>query len=90
MLCPATGFLVSSLSPNCMGACWSIIRVVGFIAVINLSSEKNRGRLFGIHHAIISIGWGGGVLLGGLLIDLIGIKPTFLFFCVLSASGIIL
>jgi len=72
------------------GACWSIIRVVGFIAVINLSSEKNRGRLFGIHHAIISIGWGGGVLLGGFLIDLIGIKPTFLFFSILSASGIIL
>ena len=72
------------------GACWSIIRVVGFIAVIKLSSEKNRGKLFGIHHAIISIGWGGGVLLGGFLIDLIGIKSTFLFFSILSASGIIL
>lgn len=72
------------------GACWSVLRVEGYIAALALSSRENRGRIFGVYQAITRAGAGGGVLLGGLLCDLWGIKPTFALFGLLGAGGIVL
>ncbi len=72
------------------GACWSILRVEGYVSALNLATDRNRGRIFAAFQAMARAGSGGGVLLGGFLSDLIGIKITFLIFSIITASGLIL
>jgi MFS family permease len=72
------------------GACWSVLRVEGYLAALAFSSRGNRGRIFGLYQAITWTGAGGGVLVGGFLCDLLGISPTFALFGLLAAGGIAL
>ena len=69
------------------GACWSVLRVEGYLSVLDISTARNRGRIFALYQVIIRSGSGGGVLLGGFLCDLVGIRQTFLIYCVVSAIG---
>jgi MFS family permease len=72
------------------GACWSLLRVEGYLTALVISSTRTRGRIFAIYQAATRVGQGGGVLIGGLLTDAIGIAPTFLIFGLATLSGIIL
>jgi len=56
------------------GGCWSILRVEGYLAALNLATDRNRGKIIAIYQAIIRSGAGGGVLIGGFLCDLAGIE----------------
>jgi MFS family permease len=71
------------------GACWSLFRVEGYLAAQAISSNSTRGRIFAAYQAITRIGQGGGVLVGGLLADTIGITPTFFVFGLGTLSGIL-
>lgn len=71
------------------GACWSLFRVEGYLAAQAISSNRTRGRIFAAYQAITRIGQGGGVLVGGLLADTIGITPTFFVFGLGTLSGIL-
>ena len=70
------------------GACWSVLRVEGYLSVLDISTARNRGKLFALYQIIIRGGSGGGVLLGGFLCDLVGMRQTFLLYCVVSALGV--
>ncbi len=70
------------------GACWSLLRVEGFLSVLDISTARNRGRIFALYQVIIRGGSGGGVLLGGFLFDLVGMRQTFLLYCVVSSLGV--
>jgi predicted MFS family arabinose efflux permease len=70
------------------GACWSVLRVEGYISALESSTAKNRGRIFALYQVITRAGSGGGVLIGGFLSDLLGIRATFLLFCAVSALGV--
>nr|MQY76752.1 MFS transporter [Spirochaeta sp.] len=72
------------------GGCWSILRVEGYLAALNLATDRNRGKIIAIYQAITRSGAGGGVLIGGFLCDLVGIKPTFLLFSLISFCGVFL
>ena len=69
------------------GACWSVLRVEGYLSVLDISTARNRGRIFALYQVIIRGGSGGGVLLGGFLFDLVGMRQTFLLYCIVSALG---
>ncbi len=69
------------------GACWSVLRVEGYLAALSFSSKKNRGKIFAVYQAITRAVSGGGVFLGGFLADVIGIKLTFLLYGLASALG---
>lgn len=71
------------------GACWSLFRVEGYLAALAISTNRTRGRIFAAYQAITRIGQGGGVLVGGLLADTIGITSTFFVFAVGTLSGIL-
>ena len=62
------------------GACWSVLRVEGYLSALEHASDRNRGRIFAVFHAVARLGQGGGLLIGGFLSDLIGIPWTFLLF----------
>jgi MFS family permease len=72
------------------GACWSLFRVEGYLAAIAISNRRTRGRIFAVYQAITRVGQGGGVLVGGLLVDAIGITSTFLMFGGATLSGVFL
>jgi MFS family permease len=72
------------------GACWSLFRVEGYLAALAISTRRTRGRIFSVYQAITRIGQGGGVLIGGLLIDTIGIPWTFFIFGGATLCGILL
>jgi MFS family permease len=72
------------------GACWSLFRVEGYLAALALSSRRTRGRIFAVYQAITRIGQGGGALIGGLLVDTIGIPSTFFIFGCATLSGLLL
>ncbi len=69
------------------GACWSVLRIEGYLSVLDISTARNRGRIFALYQVLIRGGSGGGVLLGGFLFDLVGMRQTFLLYCVVSALG---
>ena len=72
------------------GACWSLLRVQGYMSALLHSTDRNRGRVFAIFQAATRLGEGGGLLVGGILSDLIGIPSTFLLFGACSGGGVIL
>lgn len=72
------------------GACWSLLRVQGYMSALSYSTDRNRGRVFALYQAATRLGEGGGLLIGGFLSDLIGIPYTFLVFGACSSCGIIL
>jgi MFS family permease len=72
------------------GACWSVLRIEGYLSALAASSDSNRGRIFAVYQAATRLGQGGGLLIGGLLSELIGIPYTFLIFCLCSGSGVVL
>jgi MFS family permease len=72
------------------GACWSLLRVEGYLAAIAISTRRTRGRIFAAYQSITRVGQGGGVLIGGLLVDTIGITSTFFIFGFATLSGLLL
>jgi MFS family permease len=60
------------------------------MAALAISTRRTRGRIFAAYQAITKIGQGGGVLIGGLLVDTIGIASTFFIFGCATLSGILL
>ena len=71
------------------GACWSVLRVEGYISALALSHAGNRGKIIALYQALTKIGSGGGALLGGLLSDLVGLRMTFIVFGTITLSGVI-
>ncbi len=72
------------------GACWSVLRVEGYLSALTLSHGENRGKIIAIYQALSRLGSGGGTLLGGLLTDLVGLRFTFFLFSIITISGVIL
>ncbi len=71
------------------GVCYSQLRLSGYAAVLE-SDPGQRGFLMGFFQAVSRFGAMVGVLLGGLLTDLIGLRPTLLAFGAIAASGLAL
>ena len=71
------GFWPLFLSRIAWGICFSI-QLVSLYMVVLRENERYRGRLMGLYNAIFRSGSLIAVLVGGVLVDLIGIKPSFL------------
>lgn len=69
------------------GACWSVLRIGGYMTAIESSFEHNRGRVIAGFQAIVRCGQGGGVFLGGLLVDMVGLRTAFVVFAVVGVAG---
>ncbi len=71
------GFWPLLLSRIAWGICFSI-QLVSLYMIVLRENEQYRGRLMGLYNAIFRSGSLMAVLVGGLLVDLIGIKVSFL------------
>lgn len=62
------------------GSCWSLLRLEGYVSALAVSTYRTRGKIFGFYHSMIRFGQGGGVLVGGILADILTIPMVFLLF----------
>ena len=86
-----TGFWPLFLAHGAWGISWSLLRLGGYLAVIETGSSANIGRLMGLLYSCARSGSLVAVLLGGVLADVIGGRETFLVFggVTLLACGLV-
>ncbi|WP_248928775.1 MFS transporter [Paenibacillus hamazuiensis] len=70
------------------GVAWSMLRLGGYLTVLDASGENNRGQLLGTYNGLWGIGSLVGMLAGGLLADTVGIPAMCAALSVLTAAGI--
>ncbi len=85
-----TGFLPFLLTRLLWGIAWTLINVGGMTMVQDISTRANRGRLIGIYHAWMLVGFAAGPLLGGFLVDTVGFRTTMQLYAVTAAAGLLI
>ena len=75
-----TGFWPTLAGRLLWGAAWAGFWLAGNAAVLDISTDANRGRLVGRFHMWTFAGYVGGALFGGLLTDQFGYQTTFAVF----------
>ncbi len=71
------GFAVLLIARILWGLCYSLLRLSGYLVVLESSGEGDRGRMMGFFSGGQRAGSAVGVLLGGLLFDLTGRATSF-------------
>lgn len=71
-----SGFLALLLARTLWGAAWSLLRIGGYLTVLEASNRTNRGSLLGTYNGIIGMGSLLGMLAGGILGEWIGVRYT--------------
>lgn len=69
------------------GIAWTLINVGGMTMVIDISTPANRGKLNGLYNIALWLGFAGGPLLGGTLVDVIGFRLTMLVCACIAGFG---
>ncbi|MFD2331023.1 MFS transporter [Cohnella sp. GCM10020058] len=82
------GFAVWLALRAVWGIAWSLLRIGGFLTVIETSDVSNRGRLMGRYNGVWRLGSLAGVLVGGLLVPQIGLRPVGIAFGALALVGL--
>jgi len=83
------GFWPFLLSRMMWGIGWTLINVNGVAMALDISTNTNRGKLTGIYNAWMMIGFTGGPLLGGFLVDTIGFRTAMLVLAACTLAGFI-
>ncbi|WP_442599958.1 MFS transporter [Neobacillus sp. D3-1R] len=61
------------------GLAWSLFKLGGYLLILQYSQDTNRGNFMGTYNGLYRLGSLFGMLLGGLLSDLFGIKLISMF-----------
>jgi len=69
------------------GLAWSLIAVSGHSMVLDLSTDRDRGRLVGLYRGLVFLGGSLGMLAGGVLLDSVGFHRTFLLLGLTTGLG---
>ncbi len=72
------------------GFAWSFINVGGSTMIVDSTGRGDRGRFMGILNLMVSLGLSINPLIGGLLADSLGFRPTMLFSALLTGAGFLL
>ncbi|WP_127483600.1 MFS transporter [Paenibacillus ehimensis] len=71
------------------GAAWSMLRIGGYLTVLEASgSGEQRGQLLGRYNGIMGVGSLVGMLAGGLLADLLGVRAVALLLGTVTLAGL--
>ena len=84
-----SGFVPFLMTRLLWGVAWTLINIGGITMVHDVSTPANRGRLAGIYNAWMLAGFAAGPLLGGLLVDGIGFRPTMRLYAAATAAGLL-
>ncbi|MFC1942272.1 MFS transporter [Chloroflexota bacterium] len=84
----AQGFGLLLLARVLWGICFSILRLSGYMMVLEDGEERTRGKLMGLFRGGPRVGSAIGVFLGGILFDLTGRRASFLIIGALGLLGL--
>ncbi|MDX5473953.1 MAG: MFS transporter [Bacillaceae bacterium] len=70
------------------GVAWSLLRLGGFLTVIDVTDDHNRGKYVGLYNGLWGLGGLIGMLAGGFLVDQTSIFFVTTIFAVLGALSI--
>ena len=84
----SSSFAILLLARVCWGLCWSFIRQIGLMTVVDAAVEGHMGRLMGFHSGISRLGSISGNLVGALGHDLVGFTAILLIFAVVSLLSV--
>lgn len=82
------GFAVWLLLRAVWGIAWSLLRMGGYFTVISCSDDFNRGRSMGSFNGIYRLGSLIGMLFGGVLAPLVGMKAVAILFGLMALIGL--
>ncbi len=83
-----SSFLVLLVARCLWGLCWSFIRHISVMGVVSSTEPQNLGQIMGFYNGITNIGSVLGIVLGGILFDLIGFSTTLALFCLFSLFAV--
>ena len=83
-----SSFLVLFIARCLWGLCFSFIRHIGMMGVASSTEPQNLGQMMGFYNGISRIGNVLGIVLGGILFDLIGFSTTLAVFCLFSLFAV--
>lgn len=82
------GFLLWIMLRAVWGIAWSLMRMGGYLTVIRYSDDTNRGRYMGTYNGLWRLGSLVGVLFGGFLVPMIGLKSVSIIFGMMALVGL--
>ena len=83
-----SSFLVLFIARCLWGLCFSFIRHISVMGVASSTEPQNLGQMMGFYNGISKIGNVLGIVLGGILFDLIGFSTTLAVFCLFSLFAV--
>ena len=83
-----SSFLVLLVARCLWGLCWSFIRHISVMGVASSTEPQNLGQMMGFYNGISRIGSVLGIVLGGILFDLICFSTTLALFCLFSLFAV--
>jgi len=83
-----SSFLVLLVARCLWGLCWSFIRHISVMGVASSTEPQNLGQIMGFYNGISHIGSVLGIVLGGILFDLICFSTTLALFCLFSLFAV--
>lgn len=83
-----TSFLVLLIARCLWGLCWSFIRHISVMGVAMDSAPENLGQMMGYFNGISRIGSVVGIVIGGVLFDLLGWAEALVIFAVVTGIGV--
>ena len=83
-----SSFLVLFIARCLWGLCFSFIRHISVMGVASSTEPQNLGQIMGFYNGISHIGSVLGIVLGGILFDLIGFSTTLALFCLFSLFAV--
>lgn len=82
------GFWLLFIARCLWGVAWAFLRLGGFLTVLDVADQSNRGFLIGKYNGLWALGGLAGMLAGGLLTDSIGIEAVTVIFATLALISI--
>jgi len=83
------GFWLLALARTSWGVCWSFLRLGGYLAALEASTEDTRGYYLAFFNGVTRFGSFVAVLFGGLLTDILGFTATaYLFAGATAFAGV--
>ncbi len=84
-----TLFPILLLARACWGLCWSFIRQIGMMTVVDSVPGHRMGQGMGYYNGISRIGGAFGLFVGALLCDHIGFSAALIVFGILSLAAVL-
>ena len=84
----SSSFAILFLARLLWGVCWSFIRQIGLMTVVDSATRGRAGQLMGVYHGISRLGAITGNLVGALGYDLVGFTAILLIFAGFSLFAV--